>query len=71
MVAFDVKNTVDTVQITLDKKMFSEEEVLKMLSYLRIEFLAKKVDFDDSIEALADDIKKDWWEKNKNRFIKE
>ena len=57
--------------MTIDKSFFNEEELLKMLSFLRVEYLAKKIDFNEDIEMLGDEIKRDWWAKNKHRFIKE
>lgn len=60
MTAFQVQHTAETVQVVFDKNYFSEEELLKILSLLRLEFLAKKIDFDEDIEALGTEIKRDW-----------
>jgi hypothetical protein len=45
--------------------------LLKILNFLRLEFLAKKIDFDEDIEALGVEINRIWWLKNKARFIKD
>jgi hypothetical protein len=71
MTSFQVQHTDETIQVTFDKKHFNEDELLKILSFLRLEFLAKKIDFDENMESLGNEIKKDWWIKNKNRFIKD
>jgi hypothetical protein len=71
MTAFQIQHTAKSIQITLDKSFFSEEELLKMLTFIRVEYLAKKINFDKDIEILGDEIKKDWWTKNKHRFIEE
>lgn len=71
MTTFQVQHTAETVQVVFDKNYFSEEELLKILNFLRIEFLAKKIDFDEDIEVLGKEIKRDWWLKNKSRFIKD
>lgn len=71
MTTFQIQHTAETVQVVFDKKHFSEEELLKILNFLRLEFLAKKIDFNEDIEALGNEIKHDWWLKNKNRFIKD
>lgn len=68
---FQVQHTAETMQVSFDKKYFSNEELLKILNFLRVEFLAKKIDFDEDIEALGKEINRDWWLKNKNRFIKD
>jgi hypothetical protein len=36
-----------------------------------MEYLAKKIDLDESIEDLGEEMKLNWWSKNKDRFIKE
>ena len=71
MTTFQVQHTAETVQVVFDKNYFSEEELLKILNFLRLEFLAKKIDFDENIEALGTEIKRDWWLKNKSRFVKD
>jgi hypothetical protein len=71
MTVFQVQYTDETVQMTFDRKHFNEDELLKILSFLRHEFLAKKIDFSEDMESLGNEIKKDWWVKNKNRFIKD
>ena len=71
MTAFQIQHTADSLQVTFDKKYFSEDELLKILNYLRVEFLARKIDFDQDIEAFGEEIKRDWWVANKHRFIQE
>lgn len=71
MTAFQVQNTPETLQVIVDKKYFNEEELLRILNYLRVEFLAKKIDFDEDLEAFGEEIKQDWWSANKGRFIEE
>ena len=71
MTPFQVQHSKESVQVTFDRKYFSEDELLKLLNFLRVEFLAKKINFSDDIEALGKEIKQDWWLKNKHRFIKE
>jgi len=36
---------------------------------LRLEFLAQKIDFDKKILKISDEIKENWWSKNKDRFL--
>ena len=55
--------------ISIDKDFLDKEALLKFIDYLRIESLARKVDFDEDIEALGREIKAEWWKKNKDRFI--
>jgi hypothetical protein len=59
MTPFQVQHTAETVQVVFDKNYFSEEELFKILNFLRLEFLGKKIDFDEDIEALGTEIKRD------------
>lgn len=71
MTTFQVHHTAETMQVSFDKKYFNDDELLKILTFFRLEFLAKKIDFDEDIEALGAEINRDWWLKNKARFIKD
>jgi hypothetical protein len=57
--------------ISIDKAVFDKEWLLKLLENLRIEELTQKFDFDEDVEDLGEEIKADWWAKNKQRFINE
>ena len=71
MNAIDIQNQPDRYVISIDKRAVSQEFMLDLLERLQIEQLAKKVDFDDSIMALGEEINAGWWQQNKQRFIKE
>nr|NQU90590.1 hypothetical protein [Bacteroidota bacterium] len=55
--------------ISIDKSIFDQETILGLLNRLRMEYLIKKADLGDDIEQLGEEIKTDWWKKNKGRFI--
>jgi hypothetical protein len=69
MQAIDVQTTDDRVLISLDRQMIDREFVVELVDRLRLEYLARKVDFDQEIEQLGEEIKADWWAENKHRFI--
>ena len=71
MTALRIQQNEDSIQVTLDKKYFSEEELLQVLNFLNIEILAKKVGFQEDLENLGEEIKQNWWTANKHRFITE
>ncbi len=71
MNAIDIQNQSDRYVISIDKKAVSQEFMLELLERLQIEQLARKIDFDDSILALGEEINANWWQQNKHRFIKE
>mgnify|MGYP006449235393 FL=1 len=66
-VTFD--SSEDRFLISIDKKSINKDALLQFLENLRLEALAEKVDFQEDIEDLGEDIKKDWWKTNKGRFI--
>jgi uncharacterized protein YbaP (TraB family) len=59
------------VYIGLDTAYFQEDKILKILERLRMEYLAEIIDFPEEIEELGEEIKANWWQKNKTRFIPE
>ncbi len=67
----EIKNTPESLQITLDKRFFDDAFLRETVDYFRMEYLAQRVDFDESIEELGKEIKKNWWQRNKNRFVQE
>ena len=71
MTGIQLNTQNDKYLISIDKSMFDKEWLVKLLENLRVEELARKFDFDESIETLGEEIKADWWAKNKNRFINE
>jgi len=63
-------NTVDNrFLISIDKNYIEQDFVIRLMNRIRLEYLAKVIDFDESIEILGEEIKSDWWEKNKNRLL--
>lgn len=71
MNAIDIQNQPDRYIISIDKKAVSQEFMLELLERLQIEQLAKKIDFDDSLMALGEEINANWWQKNKQRLIQQ
>jgi hypothetical protein len=71
MNAISIQNQPDRYVISIDKKAVSPEFMLELLERLQLEQLAQKVDFDDSILTLGEEVNATWWQQNKHRFIKE
>lgn len=66
-----VETDADRYLISLDKASFDREWLVRLVERLRVEELARQLDLDESVEELGEQIKADWWEKNKSRFIHE
>ena len=69
MNSIDLQSTNDKFVISIDKNIVDKVFLFDLLERLRIEYLAKKVNFDEGIVELGEDIKSDWWKANKKRFI--
>ena len=67
--AIEIQNQSDRYVISIDKKAVSQEFMLELLERLQLEQLAKKVDFDESILSLGEEINANWWQQNKHRFV--
>lgn len=68
MDAITLRNTPSTLDISLDKKFFSAEQIKQLIDWLQVEFMSRKVNFDSSIETLGEEIHESWWQNNRSRF---
>lgn len=64
-----VDSSDDQFIISIDKSSIKKDVLLQFIDKLRLEALAEKVEFDEGIEELGEEIKADWWKSNKKRFI--
>ena len=69
MQAISLKTTPEKFLLSIDRSVIDTSALLRLLERLRVESLAKKVDFEEDIEQLGEEIKADWWDKNKDRLI--
>lgn len=69
MQTIDLQTTDDKFLISIDKDSVDKEFLLNLIEKIRLESLIRKADFDESIEDLSEEIKADWWKKNKSKFI--
>lgn len=70
MPTINLQTTDDKFLISIDKDSVDKEFLLNLIEKIRLESLICKADFDESIEDLSEEIKADWWKKNKSKFIK-
>jgi hypothetical protein len=70
MEAINIQSTEEKYVISIDKNAVDKDFLFDLLERLSIENLAQKVNMDDSIIDLGEDIKKEWWQNNKDRFLK-
>ena len=55
--------------ISIEKEAIDPDTLLKVLEWLHLEGLAKRAGINESIDTLADEIKTDWWQRNRDRFL--
>lgn len=64
-----VHSTDDKYILMFDKKSVNFKLILDFLERMKIEYLIEKAGFDESIEEIGEEIKRDWWAKNKEWFL--
>ncbi|MCP1382288.1 hypothetical protein [Runella salmonicolor] len=57
-----IKSEKDQYVINIDKNLLDKDTLIKVLSWLRIEELAQKMNVDDEVFLLVVEIKSSWWE---------
>ena len=60
----------DKYLISIDRSAIDRQWLVQLIERLRMEELAAQFDFGEDVETLGEQIKADWWTKNKGRFIK-
>ncbi|MEZ0610699.1 hypothetical protein ACAW74_19450 [Fibrella sp. WM1] len=56
--------------ISIEESYLRKDIITKLIDRLKWEHLIEKADFDESIVELGEQIKADWWAKNKDRFLR-
>lgn len=69
MRAVILDSSEDRFIISIDRNSISKDVLLQFLENLRLEALAERVDFEEEIEDWGEELKKDWWQANKDTFI--
>ena len=71
MTTIQLDTQPDKYLISIDRSAIDRQWLVQLIERLRMEELAAQFDFGEDVEALGEQIKADWWEKNKSRFIHE
>jgi hypothetical protein len=69
MEAVEVTSLKDRVIISIDKSLINKEYLLNLLDRLQVESLSQKANFDEKVLDISEEIKKNWWKENKDRFL--
>jgi len=60
----------DKMILTLNRKGFDPNYIIALIKRLKLEELAQKSGFTDSVSALAEDLDQQWWDENGESFLK-
>ncbi len=69
MKKLQIDTSKDKYIISIDKDLIDKDLLFQFVDYLRLESLAEKVDFDEDIEGIGEEIKQKWWKENRHKFI--
>ncbi len=69
MKAISIESQPDRFLISIDKRVMDKDALIRLVERLRLEFLASQVDFDEDMMHLGEEIKQEWWGKNKEKYI--
>jgi hypothetical protein len=66
-----IENKKNQLILKLNKKGFNKEYLISLVKRLQVEELAQKSKFSSDILSIAEQINQEWWDKNKDNFLKE
>jgi hypothetical protein len=66
-----IENKGNQMILKLNRKGFDENYLISLVKRLQVEDLARKSKFKTDILTIAEQINKDWWDLNGDKFLKE
>jgi hypothetical protein len=70
MKGIEVNADNENVYITLKKKQFDLKVINNLLDTFEFESSVREADFDPAVVEFGQQLKKNWWKKNKASFLK-
>lgn len=70
MSGFSVQTDQAEVVIRLDRSTINQENLMAFLEHFRLEYLVLKASLTSDALDIAEDIEQQWWEQNKDEFLK-
>ncbi|MCF8460495.1 MAG: hypothetical protein K9G46_07210 [Flavobacteriales bacterium] len=61
----------DKMILTLNRKGFDPNYIIALIKRLKLEELAQRSGFSDSVSAIAEDLDQQWWDENAESFLKD
>jgi hypothetical protein len=69
MSGIDIKTIKDQVIIMIDSSLINIDFLNNLYSRVRVEELVKKAKFDDKVVKIGEEIKGEWWRKNRIKYL--
>lgn len=69
MQTFSMNSVGNQVVITIDRSLMSIDSLNKLFERLRLEELIQKANFSEEVLDIGKEIKSEWWQKNKERYL--
>lgn len=66
-----IENKKNKIILTINKKEMDQDYLIRLIKRLETEDLVYKSGMNEQSLQIAEDIKQDWWNKNKNDFLKD
>ena len=70
MTAIQVSRNETEMIINIPKSSVAPEVIMRILERFRFEELIQKADFQEDIEDIGEEIKADWWSKNRDKYLR-
>jgi hypothetical protein len=65
-----IENKKNSLVLTINKKGLDRDYLIKLVKRLQTEDLIYKSELNEDILQIAEDVNNDWWNKNKEDFLK-
>lgn len=70
MKTFSIQSFGNQAVITVDLSFINIETLNRFFERLQVEQLVQKADFSDEIMEIGTEIKQNWWQKNREEYLK-
>ena len=69
METFSIQSVGNQAVITVDLSLINIETINRFFERLQVEQLVQKADFSDDVMEIGTEIKKGWWQKNREAYL--
>jgi hypothetical protein len=67
---FSIQSSGNKAVITVDLSFINIESLNRLFDRLRLEQLVKQANFSDEVIEIGKEIKQNWWQKNREEYLK-